>query len=333
MHALRDVDFLARLELFSHFHEAQLAKLDACVSRHRHPPAVTLLQQEEDSHDAYIVRSGEVRVENDTPYGVFVLAELGAGEMFGETSFVDRGPRSSTVTTVTETELLGLSPLALAAAGEGDQRFELAVYWTFWKSLSRKLRATNERLARFFTQSGQTPSIEAAAAPVTGEKFRIGLAAKRQLFLEQKLSNMEINFLASLSKEEKLEDSQVIFREGDVGDTMFVVLAGRVMISKRIEGAGEEALAFLERGDYFGEMALIDRLPRSADAKAHQGGAVVLAIPRIVLEGILDIEKVSSRRLLRILCSLIAKRLRVLDEKIVGWFILAGGGMDSGEPG
>lgn len=331
---MRDVDFFARQELFSHFTEAQLAKLDACVSRLRHPAEVTLLRQDEDTQDAYVVRSGEVRVENDTPYGIFVLADLGAGEMFGETSFVDRAPRSSTVKTVTATELFGLSPLALAAAGEGDQRFELAMYWAFWKSLSHKLRTTNERLARFFTQSGHAPSIEAVAAPVPGGEFRIGLAAKRQLFLEQKLSNMEINFLATLSKEEKFENSQVIFREGDAGDTMFVVLDGRVMISKHIDGAGEEALAFLERGDYFGEMALIDRLPRSADAKAHHGGAVVLAIPRIVLESILDIEKVSSRRLLRILCSLIAKRLRVLDEKIVGWFILAGGaGMGAEESG
>ena len=64
---------------------------------------------------------------------------------------------------------------------------------------------------------------------------------------------------------------------------MYVVLEGRVMISKYIPGAGEEALAFLERGDYFGEMALIDNQPRSADAKAHDGGAVVLAIPRDVL--------------------------------------------------
>jgi CRP/FNR family cyclic AMP-dependent transcriptional regulator len=104
-----------------------------------------------------------------------------------------------------------------------------------------------------------------------------------------------------------------------------VVLEGRVMISKFIPGAGEEALAFLERGGYFGEMALIDNETRSADAKAHEGGAVVLVISREVLEGILDINKVSSIRLLTILCNLVASRLRELDDKIIGWFIIAGG--------
>ena len=106
---------------------------------------------------------------------------------------------------------------------------------------------------------------------------------------------------------------------------MYVVLEGKIMISKEITGAGEEALAFLERGDYFGEMALIDREPRSAQAKAHDDGAVVLGISREVLEGILDIQKVSSLRLLRLLCQMIAKRLREVDEKLIGWFIFSAG--------
>jgi hypothetical protein len=40
--------------------------------------------------------------------------------------------------------------------------------------------------------------------------------------------------------------------------------------------------------------------------------------------------KVSSLRLLRILCRLVAKRLREIDDKLVGWFILAGGGQPHG---
>jgi hypothetical protein len=52
---------------------------------------------------------------------------------------------------------------------------------------------------------------------------------------------------------------------------------------------------------------------------------VVLAIPRNVLEGILDIHKVSSLRLLNILCNLVTSRLREIDDKVITWFILAGG--------
>ncbi len=51
----------------------------------------------------------------------------------------------------------------------------------------------------------------------------------------------------------------------------------------------------------------------------------MLAISREVLEGLLDIQKISSLNLLKILCTLVASRLREIDDKIIGWFILAGG--------
>jgi CRP-like cAMP-binding protein len=106
---------------------------------------------------------------------------------------------------------------------------------------------------------------------------------------------------------------------------MYVVLTGKVMISKFIPGAGEEALAFLERGGLFGQLALTDDEPRSADAKAHGDGAVVLAIPREVLEDLLGVHEVSTLRLLNLLCSQEARRLRQLNERLVTWFILANG--------
>ena len=215
--------------------------------------------------------------------------------------------------------------MALSTLMERDPRFKLALYWAFWKSLSAKLRQTNANLTQFFSETGKPPDAVPASGDERTAEFRVDLASKRKLFQEQKLSSMEINFLSSLSKERKYGPHQVIFREGEMGNEMYVVLEGRVMISKFIPGAGEEALAFLERGGYFGEMALIDNAARSADAKAHEGGAVVLVISREVLEGILDINKLSSIRLLTILCNLVASRLRELDEKIIGWFIIAGG--------
>ncbi|MCP4657233.1 MAG: cyclic nucleotide-binding domain-containing protein, partial [bacterium] len=167
-----------------------------------------------------------------------------------------------------------------------DQRFALALYWSFWKSLSQKLRDTTECLARFpeFSHGGGSPR-EEAEPEAKGDAIRVGITAKRDLFREQKLSPLEINFLASLSQEKRVAPGEVLFREGDEGDALYVVLDGRVMISKNIAGAGDEALEFVERGGYFGEMALIDNQPRSADVKADEKGAVVLAIPRKVLEG------------------------------------------------
>jgi CRP-like cAMP-binding protein len=318
---------LKRWDAFSHFSRPQLDALAGCVALTRYPGAVSILKEGDATADAYLIDSGRVRIKRQTAYGDYTLATLGPGDLFGETAFVDRNTRSGDAVAEEETQLLGFNPVTLGTLLDRDRRLAIALYWTFWKSLSRKLRRTNSRLEQFFTESGPAAGAP-AQRPGAGDAgaFRVDLASKRKLFAEQRLSSLEINFLASLSQERQLAPGEVLFHEGDLGDEMYVVLEGRVMIYKYIPGAGEEALAFLERGDYFGEMALIDREPRSAAARAGDGGAVVLAIPGEVLSGILDLGKVSSLPLLKILCGLVAKRLRELDDKLVGWFILAGGG-------
>ena len=63
----------------------------------------------------------------------------------------------------------------------------------------------------------------------------------------------------------------------------------------------------------------------SSFTAATDGEAVVLSIPKMVVEQLLDMHKISSVRLLRILCGLVAQRLREIDDKLVGWYILSGG--------
>ena len=62
---------------------------------------------------------------------------------------------------------------------------------------------------------------------------------------------------------------QILFQQGAYGDTMFVIQSGAVELT-RLEAGREIILAVMERGDFFGEMALIDSGPRSATAKTVQ---------------------------------------------------------------
>jgi len=61
---------------------------------------------------------------------------------------------------------------------------------------------------------------------------------------------------------------QTIFLEGDLGTEMFIILEGRVRIEKRIRGESH-LLSTLEKGDFFGEMGVLESTPRSADAVAE----------------------------------------------------------------
>ncbi len=58
----------------------------------------------------------------------------------------------------------------------------------------------------------------------------------------------------------------ILFHEGDKGEDMFIIQSGRVKISKKIRGV-EKTLATLEKGEFFGEMAILNDKPRSASAE------------------------------------------------------------------
>ena len=75
--------------------------------------------------------------------------------------------------------------------------------------------------------------------------------------------------IASITTEETHALGEKIFEHGDPGDKLYLILDGKVRISRDVPGMGEEALAVLGPGDVFGEMCLFEEAPRSADARVH----------------------------------------------------------------
>ena len=75
--------------------------------------------------------------------------------------------------------------------------------------------------------------------------------------------------------ENSYKAGEVIFKEGDSEDTMFFIKEGKVEISKKM-GDAEQVLAFLGPNDFFGEMALLSKSPRSASAKAVKETTVII---------------------------------------------------------
>ena len=63
----------------------------------------------------------------------------------------------------------------------------------------------------------------------------------------------------------------MIFSQGDLGTEMFIIQDGEVEIIKHINGESH-ILSHLEKGDFFGEMALLEAAPRTADATDRSGG-------------------------------------------------------------
>ena len=76
-------------------------------------------------------------------------------------------------------------------------------------------------------------------------------------------------------------DGDIIIRQGEIGDCMYVVQSGRVEVVQSSEH-GEQHLAFLETGDFFGEMAVFEKEVRSATVLST-GGARVLKVDKKTL--------------------------------------------------
>ena len=69
---------------------------------------------------------------------------------------------------------------------------------------------------------------------------------------------------------------KVLFREGDAGEDMYIIQSGRVAIKKRTGANKDVTLAVLEKGDFFGEMAVLERMPRSATAEMAEAGDLIV---------------------------------------------------------
>ena len=73
---------------------------------------------------------------------------------------------------------------------------------------------------------------------------------------------------ARSSRRTALDAGQILFREGDAGDGMYLVESGRIEISAAGSGPERRILSHFEPGAFFGEMAILESQPRSATATA-----------------------------------------------------------------
>lgn len=154
--------------------------------------------------------------------------------------------------------------------------------------------------------AGSSPADLAAAGA-------LDLLAKVHMF--EGLRPAYLKRIAGIGDREQHATGAVIFSEGAVGDKMYLILSGAVRISREVPGMGEEALAVLRPGNYFGEMSLIDDSPRSADAKAHEA-CELFVIRKEELEDLLFVDRDLAYDLLWNFVRTLSGRLRETNDKM-----------------
>ena len=134
-------------------------------------------------------------------------------------------------------------------------------------------------------------------------------------FAELGLRPELLRALGSLGYEEEHPVGATIFAEGDRGDKLYMLVAGKVRISRIVPGMGEEALAILGAGNYFGEMSLLDEAPRSAHALVHER-CRLFVIRKEDLEDLLFVDRNLAYELLWIWVRTLSARLRETNDKM-----------------
>ncbi len=102
----------------------------------------------------------------------------------------------------------------------------------------------------------------------------------------------------------------VLFREGELGRNMFIIQKGKVQVRKRV-GSGEKVLSELGEGEFFGEMALLMEMDRSATVEVIEDSKILVVTPETfetLLRSNIDIALKMLRKL--------ASRLRALDDHL-----------------
>jgi signal transduction histidine kinase len=121
---------------------------------------------------------------------------------------------------------------------------------------------------RFIKMKRATTHIENADPPAALQE------TDRQLFrdnlLIQGIPDVAFQRLACQIAVKRYEEGEIIFNEGDAGDSLYLIAQGSVKISKKGRGGRQETLTYLPAGDFFGEMALVDNARRSAQASAQR---------------------------------------------------------------
>ena len=137
--------------------------------------------------------------------------------------------------------------------------------------------------------------------------------ALRAIPLFRNLDQKDLAEIAGLLIDRKFPRDAVIYEDGSIGDYMYIIEEGQVKVTKTSEDGREKILQILGPGDFHGEMALLDRAPRSASVKTTTP-CVLLALSRQDFLGLLKQNHELTLELIREL----ARRLREADEQIRG---------------
>lgn len=130
----------------------------------------------------------------------------------------------------------------------------------------------------------------------------------------ENLDPEEIMQVIHIVEVQMYQAGETVFREGDSGDSWYVLYRGKAEVLKNSE-AGEKLISTLEPGSCFGEIAILDGLPRSASIRTAED-SIVFHVPRAAFDGLLANNDLVAYKLVYHMATLLAQRQRSTTERL-----------------
>src|SRR5437868_6103928 len=134
----------------------------------------------------------------------------------------------------------------------------------------------------------------------------------RTMDIFEALPSEELGTIAQLLRERRLAETEVLCRQGDPGDALFIVTGGRIRLSTTDPSGNEKVLTYFTDGQFFGEMSLLTGAPRSATAIAETDSQL-LVLDKYVFDDLLA----SRAQIMREMLKVVSQRTMQTNQQLL----------------
>jgi len=222
---------LCKISVINSLNEEKQRELIACAKPISVGADEIIFEEGDIGHSMYVVQKGAVRILTTTENGQPILLKtINAGECFGEEAL---------------------------QYGRNEDKRQISAIAIESSELLKILATDYQKIL------SQGIRMDPKLKQINQEQIRQE-RAKQSAFLDSPLNQGSMELL----EEQVFKDGEIIFQEGDIGDRFYLIIEGIAKVTKT-EDNQEKLLSRLNRGQYFGEKALIRNEPRSVTVRAE----------------------------------------------------------------
>ena len=243
------------------------------------------MEGKEESENFYIIQSGKVGTFRDIEVSKQDKKILGPGDFVGVISCMSGQSRTESAVALTDVVAISVRRNQYTELIQNNTSVAMKIIRTF----ANKMRTLNETLTLITLKNNIVSSFEQLFS-IASYYENVGnpnlaiygyyhylkscpygehALEARQRFVTLKPKTNVVHFENPTENIRNYQKNTMIFAECQNGNEMYIIQEGQVKISKVVDGK-EVILAVLKKGDFFGEMALLENKPRSASAIAHE---------------------------------------------------------------